>query len=296
MMHQRCVFVVLFLMGNWLLPSRASAQTVTYHLHKEPSKTAGAFQLKTAAPDSGVSTIASADMKNQPPGNYLVKAFDTAAGVPHATGTIPAGSMVSITLWMKKSSDAGTIYPRASLRLNSAAGAVLCATTGTAALTTTLTAYGLGCATAAAITMNAADRFYLSVDVAMTIAAGKTGVKGQLAIEGVLNGNYDSRIIVSLPTLTPSIASLSPSTGVIGSSIAIAGSNFGATQGSSRATFNGVVGTPTSWSATTIAVPVPAGATTGPVVVTVNGLTSNAWPVTVITDGALAGVVSRASR
>ena len=295
MMHQRCVFAVLFMIGSWLLPIGAVAQTATYHLHKEGSKSGGAQQLKTAAPDSAVSTISSADMRNQPPGNYLVQAFDTAAGVPNATGTIPAGSQVSFTLWMKKSANAATLFPRASLRLNSTGGAALCATTGTAALTTTLTAHSLSCTTSAAITMNAADRFYLAVEVAMTIAAGKTGVKGQLAIEGVLNGNYDSRITVPLPTLTPAISSLSPSSAIVGSSIAIAGSNFGATQGSSRTTFNGVVAVPTSWSATTIAVPVPQGATTGPVLVTVNGLTSNAWPFTVVTDGSVTGVVSRLS-
>ena len=39
--------------------------------------------------------------------------------------------------------------------------------------------------------------------------------------------------------------------------------------------FNGTAGTPTSWSATSIVVPVPSGATTGNVVVTVGGVASN---------------------
>ena len=51
----------------------------------------------------------------------------------------------------------------------------------------------------------------------------------------------------------------------------IAGTNFGATQGTSTVTFNGTAGTPTSWSGTSIVVPVPSGATTGNVVVTVEG-------------------------
>ena len=44
--------------------------------------------------------------------------------------------------------------------------------------------------------------------------------------------------------------------------------------GSGTLTFNGVTATPTSWSATSIVAPVPAGVTTGNVVVTVNGIAS----------------------
>ena len=73
----------------------------------------------------------------------------------------------------------------------------------------------------------------------------------------------------------PSITSLSPTSGAVGTSVTIAGTNFGATQGTSTVTFNGTAGTPTSWSATSIVVPVPSGATTGNVVVTVGGVASN---------------------
>jgi hypothetical protein len=70
----------------------------------------------------------------------------------------------------------------------------------------------------------------------------------------------------------PSISDLSPSSGAVGTSVTIAGSNFGSTQGTSTVTFNGTAATPVSWSATSIVAPVPAGATTGNVVVTVSGL------------------------
>jgi hypothetical protein len=46
-------------------------------------------------------------------------------------------------------------------------------------------------------------------------------------------------------------------------------------------TFNGTVGAPVSWSSTSILVPVPSGATTGNVVVTVGGVSSNGVPFTV---------------
>src|SRR5467141_2870252 len=73
-----------------------------------------------------------------------------------------------------------------------------------------------------------------------------------------------------------SIASLSPTSGAAGTPVTIAGANFGATQGTSTAKFNGTAATPTSWSATSIVAPVPPGATTGNVVVTVSGVASNA--------------------
>ena len=70
---------------------------------------------------------------------------------------------------------------------------------------------------------------------------------------------------------SPSITSLNPASGAVGTSVTITGANFGATQGSSTVKFNGTAGTPSSWSATSIVVPVPAGASTGNVVVTVGG-------------------------
>ncbi|MGC2830144.1 MAG: IPT/TIG domain-containing protein, partial [Candidatus Acidiferrum sp.] len=77
------------------------------------------------------------------------------------------------------------------------------------------------------------------------------------------------------------ITSLSPSSGAVGASVTIAGSGFGATQGMSTVTFNGIAATATSWSADTIEVSVPSGATTGNVVVTVSGTASNGVSFTV---------------
>ena len=57
----------------------------------------------------------------------------------------------------------------------------------------------------------------------------------------------------------------------------ISGRNFGATQGSSTVTFNGVSAIPTAWSANAINVTVPNGASTGDVVVTVGGSSSTGF-------------------
>jgi hypothetical protein len=73
----------------------------------------------------------------------------------------------------------------------------------------------------------------------------------------------------------------------VGTSVTIAGANFGASQGTSAVTFNATTATPTNWSATSIIVPVPAGATTGPVVVTVGGLATNGITFTVIQAAAV---------
>ena len=81
---------------------------------------------------------------------------------------------------------------------------------------------------------------------------------------------------------TPGITSLSPSSGTVGTPVTIAGTNFGSTQGTSTVAFNGTAAAPTSWSASSIVVPVPAGAATGPVVVMVGGVASNGVSFTVV--------------
>ncbi len=80
----------------------------------------------------------------------------------------------------------------------------------------------------------------------------------------------------------PKIDSVSPSIGSAGTSVTITGTGFGAVQGRSRVTFNGVVaGTSTRWTTTAIDVRVPSGVTTGPVIVTVGGQASNGVAFTV---------------
>ena len=82
----------------------------------------------------------------------------------------------------------------------------------------------------------------------------------------------------------PIIDLIGPSFGQVGAVATIEGSGFGATPESSTVTFNGISGTPTFWSATRIIVPVPAGATSGSVVVTVSSQASNGVPFTVTSD------------
>jgi hypothetical protein len=81
---------------------------------------------------------------------------------------------------------------------------------------------------------------------------------------------------------TPTLVSVSPSSGEIGTVVTISGTSFGASQASSTVTFNGTSATPSTWSATSVGVPVPTGATTGNVVVSVAGLVSNGMQFTVV--------------
>jgi hypothetical protein len=73
----------------------------------------------------------------------------------------------------------------------------------------------------------------------------------------------------------PNITNLRPASGPVGTFVTLTGTNFGASQGSSTVTFNGTAANPMSWSATSIVVPVPNGATTGNLIVTVGSVGSN---------------------
>ena len=96
---------------------------------------------------------------------------------------------------------------------------------------------------------------------------------------GATTGNVvvryrERRAMVSASRLypAPSITSLSVTSGVVGISVTITGTNFGAIQDTGTVSFNGTDATPTSWSATSIVVTVPAEATTGNVVVSASGV------------------------
>jgi len=117
-----------------------------------------------------------------------------------------------------------------------------------------------------------------------TVTASTTYIYRVRAQDGTGNlGPYSNTATVTTPSGVPlpSITNLSPSSGTAGTSVTISGANFGATQGSSAVSFNGVLATPTSWSASSIVAPVPAGATSGNVTVVVGGQTSNGLPFTV---------------
>jgi len=110
------------------------------------------------------------------------------------------------------------------------------------------------------------------------VQAAITGVNSQIARLNTFlpSGNP--------PPAAPQITNVSPASGPIGSQITIAGTGFGATVGNSTVKFNGLATVPdanSTWSDTSIVIDVPAGATTGGLVVNVNGQDSNAFAFTV---------------
>lgn len=81
----------------------------------------------------------------------------------------------------------------------------------------------------------------------------------------------------------PIITDINPPLAGATNEVIITGVYFEAVQGSSAVMFNGVnAGVATSWSDTSIAIDVPVGATTGNVVITVNGLVSIGYAFTVV--------------
>src|SRR5256886_2740673 len=122
---------------------------------------------------------------------------------------------------------------------------------------------------------------WAATSIVVPVAAGATTGNVVVTVGGVASNGVSFTVTVP----PPSITGLNPTSGVLGTSVTITGANFGASQGTSTVTFNGIGATPTSWSVTNIVVPVPAGATTGNVVVTVGGVASNGVSFTVTTPG-----------
>jgi RHS repeat-associated protein len=114
-------------------------------------------------------------------------------------------------------------------------------------------------------------------------AAGVDLPTTQVVFQPTLQGATDVFVAKFGGISTPTITGLSASSGLVGTSVTIGGVNFGSSQGT--VTFNGVAATPTNWSPNSITVPVPAGATTGNVVVTVAGIPSNGVNFVVLTPG-----------
>jgi YD repeat-containing protein len=119
---------------------------------------------------------------------------------------------------------------------------------------------------------------------------------------GTSNITAQSGSIIGSSTLTvvssstgPTISSISLSQAAVGGTVTITGTNFGSSQGFSVVTFNGVSAglctpTPACWSATSVAIKVPVGATSGNVVVNVKGVYSNGVNLTIVAPPVITGV------
>ena len=106
--------------------------------------------------------------------------------------------------------------------------------------------------------------------IQVTVPSGATTGNVIVNASGVNTNGVNFTVVAA-----PSISGLTPSSGAVGASVVIAGSNFGSSQGSGSVSFNGTTASVSSWSATSITVTVPTGATTGNVIVSASGVNSN---------------------
>ena len=211
-----------------------------------------------------------------------------AAGTVSATATASAANNWGGVLAAFKAAGGGTsgtpTISNVSPNIGSAAGGTIVTISGTnfgaTKATSTVTFNGVA----------ATPTAWSATNVVVPVPAGATSGNVVVTVGGVAS-NGVAFTVTGQPTLT----SLSPSIAVAGAPVTITGANFGAIRGASTVTFNGVQAVPSSWSASSLVVPVPAGATSGPVIVTVGGVASNALTFTLNAPPTLAIVANQTS-
>ena len=185
-------------------------------------------------------------------GNVVVTVGGVASNGVSFTVTVPAPSITTLS---QTSGPVGTSVIIAGANFGAAQG------------TSTVTFNG----------MTGKPASWSGTSITVPVPSGATTGNVVVTVSGVASNGVSFTVTVPAPSIT----TLSQTSGPVGTSVIIAGANFGATQGTSTVTFNGTAGTPTIWSGTSITVPVPSGATTGNVVVTVGGVASNGMSFTV---------------
>lgn len=100
---------------------------------------------------------------------------------------------------------------------------------------------------------------------------------------------------LNISAAAPVISTLTPSSGPVSRLVMLSGNGFSSTPGLNSVSFNGTAATVLSATPTRLLTAVPAGAASGPVTVTVGGLTSAGVPFTVTTAAGPAPTISTVS-
>jgi len=139
--------------------------------------------------------------------------------------------------------------------------------------------------------VTASTNSWSDTSITAVVPTGATSGSVTVTVGGFTSAGTQFDVIGAM-----SITSLSPAAAPVGASVTIAGSNFGSTQSNSSVGFYGAAATTfTSWSNTQIVVAVPAGATTGPISVTVAGNTATSPTFTLTSTSILTDSLSNSS-
>jgi hypothetical protein len=277
------------------VPSNGVAFTVT-----TPDTTPPAVAITSPANNatlSGTTTITASATDNVAVASVQFKVDNTNLGAavlsaPYSTAlsttTLTSGNHILTAVATDTSGNATTsaaVTVNVSNTVAAPSITSLNPTSGPVGASVTISGVNLG-ATQAASTVKfngttATPSTWSATSVVVPVPSGAT--TGNVVV--TVGSTASNGVNFTVPVPAPSIASLNPTSGLIGASVTITGANFGSTRGSSAVNFNGIGATPTNWTASSVVVPVPAGATTGNVVVTVGGVASNGVIFTVTVPG-----------
>ena len=190
-----------------------------------------------------------------------VSAFTITAVSPADGALLEAGSKIFATF--NRAADPATVTT-ATMQLRDAANQIVAASVAYDSATNTATLTPAGALAAGATYV-------------VRVAGGSAGVKasggGELAAD--VQWSFHTPAAAPPPSVAPHISSVDIVWTWLGQVMVVNGSNFGARQGTSTVTINGVPATVLSWCSDTILAFPPRGVTTGPVVVKVDGKASN---------------------
>ncbi|HVO64555.1 MAG TPA: IPT/TIG domain-containing protein [Terriglobales bacterium] len=210
--------------------------------------------------------------------------FSGTAGTPTSWSAnsivvpVPSGATTGNVLVTKT----GLVSNAVSFTVSATPGITnLSPTSGPVSTVVTITGNNFGASQgASSVTFNgtsASPTSWSSTTIVVPVPNGSSSGNVVVTVSGVASNGVSFTVVPAA-----SITSVTPSSGAPGTPVTISGTNFGASQGTSTVTFNGTTSTPTSWSATNIAVAVPGGATTGNVLVSISGVASNGVSFTVL--------------
>ena len=209
------------------------------------------------------------------------------------TGTFTQGQTAQWNIAVSNSATSGLTYGTIMMSDTLPTGYTLASYTSTGSAWSCSGTNVVTCTTTAGISGGADSIITLTVNVPATSPFSVTNTAAAWG-GGDLTHTSLATAATSTDTATvaqaPQISSVTPNYGAPASPITITGTNFGATQGSSAVTVGGAPSYVASWSNTAVSILVPSRATTGNIVVTVGGVSSNGEPFTFYPYPAITGV------